>query len=33
MFVVSVEQETETLEGMVWVGEVCLVQLEEGEGG
>jgi len=27
------EQEMETLEEMVWVGEVCLVRLEEGEGG
>jgi len=33
MFVVLVEQETETLEGMVQVGEVCLVWPEEGEGG
>ena len=33
MFVMSAEQETETSEGMVWAGEMCLVQLEEGEGG
>jgi len=33
VFVVSVEWEMETLEGMVWVGEVCLVWPEEGEGG
>jgi len=33
MFVMLVEREMETPEGMVWVGEVCLVQLEEREGG
>jgi len=33
MFVASAEWETETPEGMVWVGEVCLVRPEEGEGG
>jgi len=33
MFVASAEQETEIPEEMVWVGEVCLVQPEEGEGG
>ena len=33
MFVASAEWETETPEGMVWAGEVCLVWPEEGEGG
>jgi len=33
MFVASAEWETKTLEGMVWVGKVCLVRPEEGEGG
>jgi len=33
MFVVLVEQETETLEGMVRAGEVCLIWPEEGERG
>jgi len=33
VFVASVEWETETPEGMVQVGEVCLVQPEEGERG
>jgi len=33
MFVASAERKTETPEGMVWVGEVCLVRPEEGEGG
>jgi len=33
MFVASAEWETETLEGMAQAGEVCLVWLEEGEGG
>jgi len=33
MFVASAEQETKTPEGMVQVGEVCLVRPEEGEGG
>jgi len=33
MFVMSAEQETETPEGMVRVGEVCLVRPEEGEEG
>jgi len=32
MFVASAEQEMEIPEGMAWVGEVCLVQPEEGEG-
>jgi len=33
MFVALAEQETETLEGMVRVGEVCLVWPEEEERG
>jgi len=33
MFVTLAEWETEMPEGMVWVGEVCLVRPEEGEGG
>ena len=33
MFVMSVKQETEMLEGIVWVGEVCSVWPEEREGG
>ena len=33
MFVTLAERETETPEGMVQAGEVCLVWLEEGEGG
>jgi len=33
MFVASAERETETPEGMVQVGEVCSVRLEEGERG
>jgi len=33
MFMASAERKTETPEGMVWVGEVCLVWPEEGEGG
>jgi len=33
MFVTSVEWETETPEGMAWVREMCLVWLEEREGG
>jgi len=33
MFVTLAEWETETLEGMAWMGEVCLVWPEEGEGG
>jgi len=33
MFVALAEWETETPERMVQVGEVCLVWLEEGEGG
>ena len=32
MFVMSAERETETLEGMVWMGEVCSVWPEEREG-
>jgi len=33
MFVALAEWETEMPEGMVWMGEVCSVQLEEREGG
>ena len=33
VFIASAERETETLEGMVWVGEVCSVWLKEEEGG
>jgi len=33
MFVALAERETETPEGMAWVGEVCSVRPEEGEGG
>jgi len=33
MFVMLVKQETEMLEGIVWVGEVCSVWPEEREGG
>jgi len=32
MFIASAEWEMETPEGMVWVGEVCSVRLEEREG-
>ena len=33
MFVASAERETETPEGMVRAGEVCLVWPKKGEGG